>query len=576
VPTCQGPCTDFPPDPQAPDPTQPQKALVPVAMGGFTSNPTQIFNPTGNNSGGPCLLEPQVSEASTGKAGALFPFNWLRPRFRVTAPSGQDIFEFRIHADNQANDLLVYTTNKFWTMPKEMWQNLAGHSQDMPITVTVRGASQSGGQPSLGSKGDFTIAPATAEGKLVYWSTSGSTHGTPTNDQTLLSGFAVGDEGVVTVLTPGQATDVAKGPDGKALPAASHCIGCHTSTPDGAFISYNDFYPWDLVLASAVSTPVGAAPTWLTPTGYLIMSGLNSTGTQTGWLGISTYSPAHWAESNGGTPNEHLAVVSWGAMEHDPMSQLAWIDLAATSSAKGLGWGILTRTGDSRGAAAPAWSRTDGSFVIYTSTTDEISGRLGTGLADLYSVDWGNRAGGAATPLPGASDPAFAEYYPSLTFDDTMVAFNRIPQSVASATHPPIGNLSGVTAWDGMYAQPQTEVWVTARTTNNPTRLAANDPPTCMNVSSPGINNTWAKWSPKPSFDPGNGNRYYWLIFSSWRDGLLNADNQTPIAQLYIAGVVVNETSVQTYPAIYLWNQPTTISNHTPAWDNFQIPLVVQ
>lgn len=29
------------------------------------------------------------------------------------------------------------------------------------------------------------------------------------------------------------------------------------------------------------------------------------------------------------------------------------------------------------------------------------------------------------------------------------------------------------------------------------------------------------------------------------------------------------------YPAVYLWNQPPTETNHTPSWDNFKIPPVV-
>ena len=40
--------------------------------------------------------------------------------------------------------------------------------------------------------------------------------------------------------------------------------------------------------------------------------------------------------------------------------------------------------------------------------------------------------------------------------------------------------------------------------------------------------------------------------------------------------VTMDEVSIQTnYPAILLWNQPATNSNHTPAWDRFQIPDVM-
>jgi hypothetical protein len=39
------------------------------------------------------------------------------------------------------------------------------------------------------------------------------------------------------------------------------------------------------------------------------------------------------------------------------------------------------------------------------------------------------------------------------------------------------------------------------------------------------------------------------------------------------AGVVQNGQT-QTFPALYLWNQPSKEANHTPAWDVFDIPPV--
>ena len=41
--------------------------------------------------------------------------------------------------------------------------------------------------------------------------------------------------------------------------------------------------------------------------------------------------------------------------------------------------------------------------------------------------------------------------------------------------------------------------------------------------------------------------------------------------QLYVTPVVDDGGTVRTYPALYLWNQPATENNHTPAWDNFDI-----
>ena len=56
------------------------------------------------------------------------------------------------------------------------------------------------------------------------------------------------------------------------------------------------------------------------------------------------------------------------------------------------------------------------------------------------------------------------------------------------------------------------------------------------------------------------------MIFSSYR-----YDISPPRGQLYMTAVVKTELSLETYPAIYLWNQDLTTSNHTPAWDSFKI-----
>ena len=43
-----------------------------------------------------------------------------------------------------------------------------------------------------------------------------------------------------------------------------------------------------------------------------------------------------------------------------------------------------------------------------------------------------------------------------------------------------------------------------------------------------------------------------------------------------MTAITTDEINIQTnYPAVYLWNQPATSSNHTPAWDVFQIPDVM-
>src|SRR5262249_61865977 len=132
------------------------------------------------------------------------------------AMSGQKLFELRLHAQNEVNDLVVYTAQTSWTMPQDMWLALSAHIVDQPITMTIRGGVLQGnnlGSIATGSSGPMTIAPVTAAGSIVYWTPNG---GGPFASQ--LRGFKVGDETVRTVLTPSQ--------------TSSQCIGCHSRTPD--------------------------------------------------------------------------------------------------------------------------------------------------------------------------------------------------------------------------------------------------------------------------------------------------------------------------------------------------------
>lgn len=562
-PQCMGMCMDFPAEP--------------IKKGNVPANVADIFGPAGSGaSGGPCMIEPQDN--------TLFPNNWLRPRFRFTSGSG--LYELRVHAANQANDLVVYTTETSYTMDKIYWTPLAIHTRDTPIEVTVRSASASGGNVQMGSKVFFTIAPVAANGKLVYWSTSGTTYfnGQPTGTETVLSGFSVGDEGVVEVLRPyvGATPQVAmqtydQGQNKRPV----KCIGCHTSTPDGSYIAFNDFYPWGAALASGTS-PAGMAP----PASILGVGGLNAI-TQP-WVGITTFSPAHW------TSGDRIMVAPLGTcglapcgrgngQDMDQQSGLAWFDLESAAAPaidngiatalRGTAWNWIYAPTTGLYAAAPSWSK-DGTKVLFTMTDKVKSGRLGTsGNAHLYTVPYSKTAPQAATPVPGDGSAAGkAQYYGVFSGDDKMIAYNELDATVAAQTHPPLDSMDK-DPLDGMYAQPKTEIFVIPTTGGTKRRLAANDPPQCQGqMASPGINNSWPKWS--PSVETSGSRTYYWLIFSSWREGG-KYPTGGPIAQLYMTAVTVDEINIQTnYPAIYLWNQPATSSNHTPAWDRFQIPDV--
>jgi hypothetical protein len=588
---CAGPCEDFPAAPifDTEGPTPPP------------ANAAALFGEADDFAGpGPCVIEPQLSVGDT--PGALFPRNWLQPRFRFVPAAGETVWEIRLSAPMQKNELVAYTTRTTWPMPREIWRSLTAHSADTPVTVTIRGAAAGGGRKS-GTRGTFVIAPVEARGKMVYWATTSSEVQPNTSK---LVGFDVGDESVIDALTVPQAGNraiLAAGgrelrgmhDDAKGVPAGHvQCIGCHVSTPDGAAVAFTDHWPWNAVLASVEEATVGALPSYVTPGAERLLN--------QPWLGMQTFSKAHWE------PGNRIVVVAYsprstaqsglGFSDSPPYpsrgDRLAWLDLetAATFAASpeqgdvqqllnqqlqaqlGSAFGLLALDGETRSVAAPSFSH-DGARIAYTSAEVTQDGRLGPGReADLHMVPFNNRQGGTVAKVAGASEPGVAEYYPAFSADDRLLAFNRVQS-------PDGGPL---------YYRPDGEVYVVPSDGGTATRLLANDPPACAGEISPGVINSWPKWSPSvmnvspidAEFGPGV-RTYYWLIFSSARaypgqfvlPKTQYSPQDTRSSQLYMTAVVHNQTgSLSTYPAVYLWNQDASTSNLTPAWDEFKIPPV--
>jgi hypothetical protein len=481
-----GPFTDFPSpiiDPSAP------------------SNAPSLFgNPAADAPGGPCLLEPAIN--------ALYPRNWLRPRFTWTAVAGDDLYELRLHVANQTADLVVCTEETSFTMAQAVWDLLRTDSNDVPIVVSIRSVAtgMAHAPTHAGTQGGIGIAPVEAPGAIVYWTTSGGS---------ALKGFSIGDETVADVLVPSQ------------VPNGPTCIGCHAGTPDGDFAAITVSgaggavaYFGDLV-ASVQAASMGAVPTYLSAAGLAAFADVEH--------GPSAFSPAHWATG------DHVVVTGQSGA-------LVTIDLEGTNVATASS--VLARTGDTQGAVVPTWSH-DGSSIVYTSTNGIADSRPSIGTADLYQVPYAARAGGNATPIAGASSALMNEYYPAFSPDDAWLAFDEAPPG------------------SDMYNQPNAEVYVIPSGGGVATRLAANDPPSCSGQSSPGVTNSWPKWSPEAL--TADGRTFYFLVFSSTR--------ASTHPQLYVTAVVTDGSgSPTTYGALYLWNQPADQSNHTPVWNDLDIP----
>jgi len=481
------PLMDFPTDPIFVDPAIPRNA-------------PSLFDASGPAGSAPCITSPE--------AETLMPRNWLRPRFDYRPTRDENLFEVTVSVSGFAHSLRAYTRDRSYTFDKELWARLRTSVNDAPIGVSVRalGLSASGTvetPASAAAHTSFVIAPVDAPGKIVYWALA--------NGLGSLKGFGIGEEGVENVLVPSQV--VARDP------VKETCIGCHAATPDGNAVGFALGQGLYLDSIADIRTDsVGMVPPYVTPTALASLRRLE---------GLPTYSPAHWSAG------DRIAVVG-------DTGDLTWIQLDGERQ------GIVARSGDTRLATAPTF-RHDGAGIVYVSTNSISVGRQAAGPSDLYEVPYAGGVGGAATPITGAADPDYTEYYPAYSPDDAFIAFTRIAGS-------------GI-----VYSVPEAEVFVVPSAGGVATRLKANDAPACQtDLHSPGLTNDWTKWS--PDVGRANGKTYYWITFSSQRTG---------VPQLYVAALVVDGAGkLTTYPALYLWNQPAAEGNHTPSWDHLQIPPI--
>jgi len=498
----------------------------PIVEDGLPSDIADLFTgATGSDTGGPCLSEPTLD--------AMVPRNWTPLLFEWQAPAEQNVFELRLEVENQLNDLVVYTTQPSYTLAKVLWTAFADHSAGQDVTVTLRGATLEGAAltagPFVGATGDVHIAPVAAPGSVVYWAASGGTS---------FDGFMIGDDSPVTVLTPTSAGATSTG-------GSTTCISCHASSPDGELIIYtrdadDGTRSIDVRKVDGSGAP---ATSVISPTALTLLGRHKQA--------APLISSAHYEAGDSVAVNIFVdATLTAG------QSEIIWTDLEADDTND---WGILARTGDARAASSPAWSR-DGTTLAYVSSDTAGEGVIANGAVDVYTVPYNNRAGGAAAPLPGASDAAYDEYYPVYSPNDAWIAFTRHDQAT------------------GSYNQPAAEVFVVAAAGGTAVRLRANDPPTCTGLTSPGLTNSWARWA--PTAEEHDGQRYYWLVFSSKRRQAEDAaPTDPPIPQLYVAAVVTTEqggveTIVEEYPALYVRSQNPNESNHTPAWGNFVVDQI--
>src|SRR4029079_4070597 len=104
----------------------------------------------------------------------------------------------------------------------------------------------------------------------------------------------------------------------------------------GSFVGFTGNYPWPNALAGVETGNTGAMP------GFLGVAGVSPL-TQD-WHGIISFSGKHWSVG------DHIAITSVSKEAVDPKANLVWMEIESGAA------GVLTRSGDPAGAAAPNFS----------------------------------------------------------------------------------------------------------------------------------------------------------------------------------------------------------------------------
>lgn len=600
----------------------------PILEPGVPANVAELFNAAKDSLSSPlCVLEPQLSAGSV--PGAMFPSNWLRPRFRVSA-TDVDLFQFRLHSPKESHDLVVYTTTKTWYLPKSIWSGngsnvgLGAAAAGSAITVTIRALKSSEPTAAASVSGAFNVAPAVATGSILFatqtsWSLS--------PDSTRVLGFSVGDEGIEPVLKPSQMAwsgqlhedgaelrgyyDLPKPPG--LVDGAVRVMIQPTLTPDGRALVFTDDWPYSMALGQISAGPIGALPSYL---GAGAIAQLKMP-----WLGSQSFSPAHWSAGDRVLLSSYGTTFKSGKARSKPWTslpayagndnataddvikwhRLAWFDLeakfdvdmttmgygppiearnAAVAAARDKTWGLI-ETGDRNiSDVAPSFNPA-GDTIAYVATDyspDSHPSELAT-VADVRVAPYNARQGGASQALEGASDPNYFEYEPTFSPDGQLIAFSR-----AKVGGP-----------DGPFRNRFGELTVVAAKGGDPARLLANDPNACAGDSLPlTLLNGSPAWGPNPVHHDGVS--YYFLVFTSIRK--YGDEFSTPFqmvasgvtvtlrdsTQLYLTTIAVDDKTgrVTSYPAIYVWNQNRTLgptgdavgtqmANLTPVWGSTEL-----
>ena len=234
------------------------------------------------------------------------------------------------------------------------------------------------------------MAPVDAPGKIVYWALRDDC-GTKAGS---LKGFGIGEESVQTVLVPSQVKSPQQRRSLHRLPRG-HARRRRRRLLDG---------PEQLrQQRRRRARRVGRR--------HAELHHARRAGEDAALHGIPAYSKAHWSAGDRIVLLSDTGTLNWVQVDGD-RGRPRW-----------------PATGDAGKATEPTFSTDGEQRRLRLGPSRSSTGASADGPSDIYAIPYANRAGGGATPLPGASDAGYTEYYPA--FSPDSIASSRSPGSSA-------------------------------------------------------------------------------------------------------------------------------------------------
>ncbi|MHB1844404.1 MAG: hypothetical protein ACYCWW_06155 [Deltaproteobacteria bacterium] len=398
-------------------------------------------------------------------------------------------------------------TQPAWQPDPVSWANFAESNVGQKVTLDLAGSSGASGAPVYGAtEQTLTLAASRFAGTIYYWAISAG--------QVLR--LSAGSQSPVAFYTPPLS------PSG-----SNHCIACHTVSRDGTQMSaelWGAGQASSATILSLAQNPV--APTLPGGSQSWMFSAFDDTGTRllTTWKGSLTL-----RDAPSGAPVP-----------------------------AGSGQGNLGSIGCGTGSTCshPAWSP-DGTTVLFAKgLAGHFSYDVDFDESDLMTVPWsaGPQAFGAPSVLVPSNlgGTALANFHPTFSIDDALVAFNRGPcsRSDGSAACPTTcpQTACGVTG-----NVPPSTLELVPATGGSPIELSAAEGSDVRN------------WY--PNFSPFKEGGYHWLAFFSLRDyGWVTAgQNQR---QIWVTAVDDGKapSSDPSHPSFWLPGQDPTTLNDKAEW----------